>query len=209
MAEDARARATELVSGVGEEGGEQLLAEELMPLVYDELRRLAGHYMRHEKPGHTLQATALVHEAYLKLVDASRVSWRGRIHFFATSARVMRHLLIDHARGRGRQRRGGGFQRVTLDEALTPAEGGLDREQLLGLDAALRKLAGLDERQARVVELRAFGGLSNAEIASLLEVSERTVERVWHFARAWVRRELSLLPTRADEVGPRTRRGAG
>ncbi len=152
------------------------------------------------RQGHTLQATALVHEAYLKLVDASQVSWRGRTHFFATSARVMRRLLIDHARGRGRQRRGGGLQRVTLDEALTPAAGGLDHDQLLDLDAALRKLAGLDERQARIVELRAFGGLKTAELARFFAVSERTVEREWHFARAWLRRELQ----RRDAAGGRT-----
>jgi RNA polymerase sigma factor (TIGR02999 family) len=190
MTADARTRVTEIVSGLGEEGGEKRVAEELLPLVYDELRRLAGRYLRREKPGHTLQATALVHEAYLELVDASRVSWQGRTHFFAVGARVMRRLLIDHARGRGRQRRGGGARRVSLHEALVPAGEDLDREQLLDLDAALEKLAGLDERQARVVELRAFGGLTNAEIAALLGVSERTVERDWRFARAWLRREL-------------------
>ena len=191
MAADTRSRVTEIVSGLDVEGGDELLAEELLPLVYDELRQLARRYMRHEKPGHTLQATALVHEAYLRLVDASQVSWRGRTHFLATGARVMRRLLIDHARGRGRQRRGGGFQWVTLDESLMPAERGLDRDQLLSLDAALEKLAGLDERQARIVELRTFGGLKSAEIAALLGVSERTVERNWHFACAWLRRELS------------------
>ena len=191
MGVDARNRVTGIVSGLGEEGGEKPLAEELLPLVYDELRRLARHYMRGERPDNTLQATAVVHEAYLKLVDRSRVDWQGRTHFLAVSARVMRRLLIDHARGRDRLKRGGGWRRVTLDEVLVPAEPGLDREELLALDAALEKLARLDERQARIVELRSFGGLETAEIAALLDVSERTVERDWHFARAWLRRELS------------------
>ncbi len=188
---ETRTRVTELVAALGAESGTELNAEELLPLVYDELRRLARHYMRGESPDNTLQATALVHEAYLKLVDRSQVDWQGRTHFLAVSARVMRRLLIDHARGRERQRRGGGWQRVTLDEFLRPAEQGLDREELLALDAALEKLASLDERQARIVELRSFGGLKTAEIAVLLDVSERTVERDWHFARAWLRCELS------------------
>ncbi len=196
MVADARTRATEIVAGLSAESGpelaaEELAAEELLPLVYDELRRLARHYMRRERPGNTLQATALVHEAYVKLVDRSRVSWRGRTHFFAVSARVMRHLLIDHARGDGRQRRGGGWQRVTLNDSLTPAERGLDREQLLSLHAALKRLAASSERQARIVELRFFGGLKIDEIAVLLGLSQRTVDRDWHFARAWLRRELS------------------
>ncbi len=191
MVADARTRATEIVAGLSAESGPELAAEELLPLVYDELRRLARHYMRRERPGNTLQATALVHEAYVKLVDRSRVSWRGRTHFFAVSARVMRHLLIDHARGDGRQRRGGGWQRVTLNDSLTPAERGLDREQLLSLHAALKRLAASSERQARIVELRFFGGLKIDEIAVLLGLSQRTVDRDWHFARAWLRRELS------------------
>ncbi len=199
MAVDARTRVTEIVSGLGEESGEEPLAEELLPLVYDELRRLARHYMRGESPDNTLQATALVHEAYLKLVDRSQVDWQGRTHFLAVSARVMRRLLIDHARGRDRQRRGGGWRRVTLDEFLRPAEQGLDREELLALDAALEKLARFDQRQARIVELRSFGGLTTAEVAALLEVSERTVERHWHFARAWLRRELAR-DTTAEEA---------
>ena len=190
MATEARTRATEIVAGLSDGGSRERSVEELVPLVYDQLRRLAGHYMRHEGPGHTLSATALVHEAYLKLVDQSQVSWQGRSHFFAAGARVMRRLLIDHARGRARLRRGGGRQRVTLAESLGPVARGLDREQLLALDDALRKLAGLDARQARIVELRFFGGLTNAEVAAVLEVSRRTVDRDWQFARAWLRREL-------------------
>ncbi len=191
MAVDARTRVTEIVAGLNDGSSTELSAEELLPLVYDQLRRLAGHYMRHEGPGHTLPATALVHDAYLKLVDSSKVSWQGRSHFFAVSARVMRRLLIDHARGRGRQRRGGGWQRVTLAESLAPADRDLEREQLLSLDQALRKLAGLDPRQAEIVELRFFGGLTNAEIAALLQISRRTVDRDWQFARAWLRKELA------------------
>ncbi len=191
MVADARTRATEIVARLSTESGSEVSAEELLPLVYDQLRRLAADYMRREGPGHTLQATALVHDAYLRLVDRSRVTWRGRTHFFAVSARVMRRLLIDHARGRERAKRGGGWQRVALDEILTPAEPGLDRDQLLSLDAALEKLAGLDQRQARIVELRFFAGLRSSEIAALLGISERTVDRAWHFARAWLRRQLA------------------
>ncbi len=190
MASDARTRATEIVAGWSAGRAPERSVEELMPLVYNQLRRLAGHYMRHENPGHTLPATALVHEAYLRLVDDSRVSWQGRGHFFAVSARVMRRLLIDHARGRGRQRRGGGWRRVTLAQSLTPADRELDRERLLALDQALHKLGDLDARQARIVELRFFGGLTNAEVAAVLEISERTVDRDWRFARAWLRQEL-------------------
>ncbi len=190
MASDARTRATEIVARWSAGSAPERSVEELMPLVYNQLRRLAGHYMRHENPGHTLPATALVHEAYLRLVDDSRVSWQGRSHFFAVSARVMRRLLIDHARGRGRQRRGGGWRRVTLAQSLAPAGRELDREQLLALDQALRQLDDLDARQARIVELRFFGGLTNAEIATVLEISERTVDRDWRFARAWLRQEL-------------------
>ncbi len=181
---------TQIVAGLSGGRSAERTAEDLLPLVYDQLRRLAGHFMRHENPGHTLSATALVHEAYLKLVDSSRVSWQGRGHFLAVSARVMRRLLIDHARGGGRQRRGGGWRRVTLAESLTPEDRGLGREQLLSLDAALCKLDSLDSRQAGIVELRFFGGLTNAEIAVVLGVSQRTVDRDWQFARAWLRQEL-------------------
>ena len=204
MAAEARTRATEIVAGLEDGSSSERSADELVPLVYGQLRRLAGHYLRHEGPGHTLAATALVHEAYLRLVDPSRVGWRGRSHFLAIGARVMRRLLIDHARGRGRQRRGGGWQRVTLAdsrliaESPAPADRGLDREQLLALDGALRQLADLDERQARIVELRFFGGLTGAEIAALLGISRRTVDRDWRFARAWLRRQLDGGPAHAS-----------
>ena len=153
---------------------------------------LARAYLGRERPGHTLQPTALVNEAYIKLVDQTQVDWQGRTHFFAVGARVMRNLLIDHARGRGRAKRGGAWHRVTLAESLTPfTRGELDVDQLLALNEALERLAELDERQGRVVELRFFGGLTVPEVATVLGVSTRTVEGDWTHARAWLRRELS------------------
>ncbi len=166
--------------------------EQLLPLVYDELRRLARSYFRRERADHTLQATALVHEAYERLADQSRVDWRGRTHFFAVAAQVMRRLLVDHARQRGRRKRGGGEQRVTLEGlAGSPAGSGLDLVELIALDRALTQLAALDAREAQVVELRYFGGLTTAEIASFLHVSERTVRNDWGHARAWLKEKIS------------------
>jgi RNA polymerase sigma factor (TIGR02999 family) len=166
--------------------------DHLFEAVYDPLRRLAGHYLRGERLGHTLQPTALVHEAYLKLVDQSRVDWKGRSHFFAVGARAMRRILIDHARTRKRAKRGGDWLRVTLTGlAGSPLEGDLDPAQLLELHAALEKLAELDERQARVVELRYFAGLKMSEVAEVLGVSKRTADSDWARARAWLERELA------------------
>ncbi|MEE8523939.1 MAG: ECF-type sigma factor [Thermoanaerobaculia bacterium] len=167
-------------------------AEELMPVVYDELRRLAQGYLRGERSNHTLESTALVHEAYLRLADQERVSWRGRTHFLAVGAQMMRRLLVDHARHRGRVKRGRDWRQVTLDHALTPLLGrALGHDELLALDQALTKLAELDERQARIVELRFFSGLEVAEVAEILGVSKRTVEGHWTHARAWLQRELA------------------
>ena len=188
---EVSAQITEPGAGFGARSHTHLPAPQLLPLVYDELRRLARHYMRGENHDHTLQPTDLVHEAYLKLASRSQVNWHGRTHFLAVGARVMRCLLVDHARARRRQRRGGDRQRVTLDELRLPTPQDLDPEDLLALNAALEKLARLDARQARIVELRSFGGLRSAEVAVLLGISERTVERDWLFARAWLRRELS------------------
>jgi len=166
--------------------------EELFRLVYGELRRLAQRFMAGERRDHTLQPTALVHEAYLRLVDSSRVSWKGRTHFFAVGARVMRNILVDHARAHHRVKRGAGWRRVTLAEEVLPeATPTLDQEQLLALDQALQRLAQLDEREAHIVELRYFAGLTVAEIADLLGVSKRTVEADWTHARAWLLRELA------------------
>lgn len=167
-------------------------AEELLPQVYDELRRLARGYMARENRGHTLEPTALVHEAWVRMADQSRVDWQGRTHFRAVGAQMMRRVLIDHARKREGQKRGGGLQRVTLgDTLLRPPEAEVDLPELLALDDALGRLADLDERQARVVELRCFGGLTHAEIAETLGVSERTVGSDWKHGRAWLRRELA------------------
>jgi RNA polymerase sigma factor (TIGR02999 family) len=173
--------------------GSAAIADELMGLVYDDLRRLASRLLRGERRGHTLSPTDLVHEAYTKMVDQTRVDWRGRTHFFAVAAQAMRRILIDYARRHGRQRHGGDWKRVTLDIGVAEqAEVGLEAEELLSLDAALDKLAALDAREAQVVELRFFVGLSNEEIARYLGVSTRSVTRDWLHARSWLRRELAL-----------------
>ena len=204
MESKARAQATAIVGRLGRaldgastpaSAPRAQAAEELLPLVYDELRRLARRYLSRERPDHTLEPTALVHEAYVRLVDPAQDNWRGRTHFFAVGARVMRHLLVDHARGKGRAKRGGGWRRVTLAEEAPPwAARDLDREDLLALDAALEKLSRIDEREARIVELRFFAGLKIREVASLLGVSKRTVEDDWAHARVWLRRELAGGP---------------
>jgi len=170
-------------------GGNRPAAEQLFGLLYDAFRGLAARYLKAERAGHTLSPTALVHEAYLKLVDQSRVNWQGRTHFFAVGAQVMRRILVDHARGKGRVKRGGGRIRIQLDEglALSPQRD----EDILAVDEALAKLAKVDPRQAAIVELRFFGGLSVAEVAEVLGLSKRTIEGEWTVARAWLRRELS------------------
>ena len=161
--------------------------DELTPLVYEELRRLARHYMGNERVGHTLQASALVNEAYLKLVDIHKVQWQNRAHFFAMSARLMRRILVDSARSRKYQKRGAGAQQVSLDEGLLVVEPGRD---LVALDDALEALAKVDERRSKVVEMRFFGGLSVEETAEALGVSVDTVMRDWKLAKAWLLREL-------------------
>jgi RNA polymerase sigma factor (TIGR02999 family) len=164
------------------------VAKKLMPLVYDELRELAARYLRSERRGHTLQPTALVHEAFMRLVDQSRVDWKGRTHFYAVGAEAMRRILIDHARARGRGKRGGEWQRVLLDEAETPQE--LRDIDLVALHDALETLATLDKQQARIVELRFFGGLTVEEVSHVLGVSKRKVEGDWTHAKAWLRDAL-------------------
>ena len=184
---------TEVVRELAREGAERpATAEKLFPVVYDELRRLARGYMSREPSGHTLQPTALVHEAYLKLVDQTRADWKGKTHFFAVGARVMRRLLVDHARERGAEKRGAGWQRVTLSGVSggDPGEG-MAPEQLLDLNAALDRLAALDEREARVVTLRYFGGLTVEQVAEVLGVSRRTVDNDWRHAQAWLKHELA------------------
>jgi len=173
---------------VSQAGAGAPVAEKLFALLYEPFRQLAARYLSGEKVGHTLTPTALVHEAYLKLVKQDRVDWQGKTHFFAVGAQVMRRILVDHARARGRVKRGGNALRLQLEEnvALSPERD----EDVLSVDEALQKLAQLDSRQASVVELRFFGGLSVAEVATVLGVSRRTVEGEWTAARAWLRREL-------------------
>ena len=172
--------------------GDRTALDELLPLVYDELHRQAERAMRAQPEGHTLQTTALVHEAYLRLVDRSGAAWQDRAHFFGVAARVMRSVLVDHARARRAAKRGGGAAALTLsrnDAAVDPEfdSNGVDVE---ALDEALTRLAALDPRQAKVVELRYFGGLSIHETAAVLDVSHATIEREWRTARLWLRREL-------------------
>jgi RNA polymerase sigma factor (TIGR02999 family) len=169
--------------------GDQHAFEELLPLVYDELRRLAGRYLRHERPGHTLQSTALVHEAYLRLVDQKSVQWQNRAHFFGVAAQMIRRILVDHARSHQTAKRGGGAAKLSLDEALaTPEQRDLD---LVSLDDALTGLTRIDEQQARIVELRFFGGLSIEETAEVLTISPATVKRDWVIAKSWLYREMA------------------
>ena len=156
-------------------------------MVYEELRRLARHYVRNERVGHTLQPTALVNEAYLRLVDIHKVQWQNRAHFFAMSARLMRRILVDSARSRKYQKRGAGAQKVSLDEGMLVVEPGRD---LVALDDALEALAQVDERRSKVVEMRFFGGLSVEETAEALGVSVDTVMRDWKLAKVWLLREL-------------------
>jgi len=169
--------------------GSQDAAEPLFPLVYEELRRLAHRYMRRERPGHTLQTTAVVHEAYLRLIDQKHVQWQNRAHFFAIAAQMMRRILITHAQSHSYAKRGGGAFKVPLDEAaiLSQERAG----ELIALDDALKSLAVFDVRRSQVVELRFFGGLSNEEIAEVLKISPNTVMRDWNVAKAWLYREMS------------------
>jgi RNA polymerase sigma factor (TIGR02999 family) len=176
-------------------GGDRDAPARLMPLVYDELRRLADHYLRQERPDHTLQPTALVHEAYLKLVDQTRVDWQNRAHFFGVAAQLMRRILVDHARRHRASKRGGFQQKLALDDAVDYSQPqDLD---LVALDDALNALAQMDARQSQIVEMRFFGGLTIEETAEALGISPATVKVDWSMAKAWLRREIS----RGDEHG--------
>jgi RNA polymerase sigma-70 factor, ECF subfamily len=177
--------------------GDQSALDKLTPIVYAELRRLARHYMNAERGGHTLQTTALVNEAYLKLTDCKRMRWENRAHFFAVSAQLMRRILVDHAR-RHNLKRGAGIAHVSLDD--TAVEGGDRERDLVALDDALQALARIDARKARVVELRFFGGLNAEETAEVLKVSRITVMRDWRTARAWLYRELTLGAPNGSET---------
>lgn len=162
---------------------------QLFPLVYEELRRLAHHYMTQERPGHTLQTTAVVHEAYLRLIDQKHVQWHNRAHFFAIASQMMRRILITHAQSHAYAKRGGGALKVSLDEAaiLSPERA----TELIALDEALTSLTAIDSRRSQVVELRFFGGLDNEEIAEVLKISPNTVTRDWNVAKAWLYREMN------------------
>lgn len=169
--------------------GDDLALKKLMPLVYEELRQMAKQYMRNQRVGHTLQPTALIHEAYLKMAGREEQNWQNRAHFFGVAAQAMRHILVDYVRNRNFQKRGGEAQIVEFDEALI-----VSNERAAGLvelDEALTKLSELDERKSRVVELKYFGGLTNKEMAEVLNVTTKTITRDWQFARSWLLRELS------------------
>ena len=206
---DGRARNLESVDVTALLGelskGKPEAADRLIPVVYNELRRLADSYMRREREGHTLQATALVHEAYMKLVEQRSVNWQSRAHFFGIAAQIMRRLLVDHARGRLRDKRGGGQFLVPLDDALVFSPEQFSAEQssaMVELDSALDRLAAMDPRQARIVELRFFAGLTVEEAAEVLGISPKTVKRDWSVAKAWLHGELkAAYDAGAGEVG--------
>ena len=189
--------------------GDEEALRKLVPVVYEELRRLARHYMSGERAGHTLQTTALVHEAYARLVDTPNVRWRDRAHFFAVCAQLMRRVLVDCSRSRGYLKRGGDLHRVPIhDDLAISGERGYD---LFAIDQALTALASIDPRKSQVVELRFFGGMSVQETAEALKVSPETVQRDWKLAKVWLLRELGGGPEQGAGTGtrPATERGAG
>ena len=167
--------------------------EQLTPLLYKDLRRLAGDVFNHERPGHTLSATVLVHEVYLRLIDQRRVRWENRAHFLGAAAHIMRRVLVDHARARDAAKRGGGSTKIELTEGIAVAGG--TAAEVIDLDAALTRLADLDERKARIVEMKFFAGMTNQEVATAIGVSDATVEREWTITRAWLIRELTSSPS--------------
>ncbi len=169
--------------------GDREALDKLIPVVYEELRRQAARYLQRERPGHTLQTTALIHEAYLRLIDQKNVQWQNRAHFFGIAAQMMRRILVDHARGRQAAKRGGSDIKLPLEEGMIVSEG--KEVDLVALDEALDRLTVIDPQQSRVVELRFFSGLSVEETAEVLGVSPRTVKRDWNVAKAWMRREIS------------------
>jgi RNA polymerase sigma factor (TIGR02999 family) len=188
---------TQLLIDLG--NGDERVIDQMLPLVYDELRRLAGHYIGRERSGHTLQPTALLHEAYLRLIDQRRVDWKNRAQFFGLAAQMMRRVLSNYARDRAAGKRGGGAQKVTL----SMAEGVFDQPavDVLALDEALDELAKFDERKCRIIELKFFTGLTNEEIAQTLSISTATVEREWTLARAWLYNALKSADNRSGSGG--------
>lgn len=180
---------TQMLAAWSDSGDREAL-DKLMPIVYDELRRQAARYLKHERQGHTLQTTALVHEAYVRLIDQAGVRWQNRAHFYGIAAELMRRILVDHARKRNAAKRGGEAVKVTLNEEVQAASE--QNPDIISVDEALRKLALVDQQQARIVELRFFGGLTVEETAEVLGISDRTVKRDWSVAKAWIRRELRV-----------------
>jgi RNA polymerase sigma-70 factor (ECF subfamily) len=176
--------------------GDRAALERLTPLLYRELHRLAHRYMRGENRGHTLQTSALVNEAFVRLIENPRIDWQGRAHFFGLAARIMRNILLDHARRRGRAKRGGGAYHISFDEAVIVSES--RTAELIALDDALKDLASLDPRKSRLVELRFFGGLNNEEVSEVMGLSLRTVEREWRKAKIWLHHAISK--SEGDEV---------
>lgn len=170
--------------------GDEHALEQLMPLVYDELRRMARGFLRRQPSHHTLQTTELIHEAYLKIAKSDQQNWQNRAHFFGVAAKAMRHILVDYARSKQRQKRGGVQERVSLADDMAVSRD--QTRELVDLDEVLKALEVLDERKSRVVELRFFGGLTNEEIAGVLKISVDTVKRDWRFARTWLLRELEV-----------------
>jgi RNA polymerase sigma factor (TIGR02999 family) len=178
---------TELLLAWGR--GDPTALDTLVTLIYDELRRIAAGYLRDERPNHTLQPTALVHEAYIRLIDTRHIQWQNRAHFFGAAAQAMRRILVDHARAREAEKRGGGVSMVTFDEN---SAGGAQKEvNLLALDEVLDKLAEVDPQKSRIVELRFFGGLSNKETAEVMQLPDTTVASKWRAAKAWLHREIT------------------
>ncbi len=187
MSQNTTQEITQLLLAWGD--GDKQALDRLMPFVYEELRRLAKNYMRNQRSDHTLQTTALVNEAYLRLIDSSQVRWQNRTHFFAISAQLMRRVLVDFARKKKAIKRGGEEQKITFDEALPVSS--QKESELIALDEALNELAKMNERQSQIVEMRYFGGMNEKEIAEALNISARTVRRDWSVARAWLYRELN------------------
>ncbi|HKP14147.1 MAG TPA: sigma-70 family RNA polymerase sigma factor [Blastocatellia bacterium] len=185
-ADESQQQITERLIAWG--GGEAAALDDVMQAVYQELRRMADYYLRLERPDHTLQPTALVHEAYLRLVDQRKVSWQNRAHFFGVAAQMMRRILVDHARTKQRDKRGGAARKLSLDEVMNLSEG--RAADLVALDEALKALAEIDARKSQVVELRFFGGLSVEDTAEVLDVSPQTVLRDWKLAKAWLYQEM-------------------
>ncbi|MEP6922426.1 MAG: sigma-70 family RNA polymerase sigma factor [bacterium] len=188
---------SEITRLLQESAGNREALDRLLPLVYNELRRLAHHYLTHERPDHTLQTTALVHEAYLKLIDQRSVNWQNRAQFFAISAQAMRRILLDNARRHTAAKRGSGGPKISLDDVATVSGDSAD-ESLIALDMALQELEAIDKEQSQIVELRYFGGLTIEETAEVMKTSPSTVQREWTVARAWLYKAITGSPDSAD-----------